>query len=145
MIDYPKDMPLGPSVREQVGFAGYFLKLQGYEPAESRPGDPPASAPLLIGRIERRPEAALRTDDSTEWAIGLTLLAVAALAVGATFVYARLKSKTRPILSNVTISATGEAISIEEWLDDVGRAERPAHRSDDAEDEHIRREDQNPE
>ena len=52
VVDYPKEMPQGYDIRENVRFAGYFLKLQGYEPAGARPGQRPEKAPLLIGRLE---------------------------------------------------------------------------------------------
>ncbi len=52
VLDYPKGMPLGYDIRENARFAGYFLKLQGYEPANARPGQRPEKAPLLIGRLD---------------------------------------------------------------------------------------------
>ena len=38
VVDLPKGMPIGPSVHEKAMFAGYFLKLQGYQSAGAKPG-----------------------------------------------------------------------------------------------------------
>ena len=55
VLDYPAEMPDRGFVHEKVRFAGYFLKLQGYEPATAKPGQRPDRAPLLIGRLEWAP------------------------------------------------------------------------------------------
>jgi hypothetical protein len=44
--ELPPQMPLGPDIRENVTFVGYFLKTMAYEAS-----DKPRAAPLLIGRV----------------------------------------------------------------------------------------------
>ena len=117
VVDCPKDLPVGPSVREKVTFAGYFLKLQGYRPAEAKPGDPIEKAPLLIGRIQWKPAVAPRDDRSQEWIWGLALLGVIGLVLAARFLYFRLKPRRRASLSSVATSPSGEVISIDSWLE----------------------------
>ena len=41
VLDYPAEMPDRGFVHEKVRFVGYFLKLQGYEPATAKPGQAP--------------------------------------------------------------------------------------------------------
>ncbi|MBU4399675.1 MAG: hypothetical protein KKE86_10120 [Planctomycetes bacterium] len=117
VVDCPKDMPVGPSVREKAAFAGYFLKLQGYLPAESKPGDPIEKAPLLIGRIEWKPAVAPHADRSLEWIWGLALLVLVGLVLAARFLYFRLKPRRRASLPSVATSPSGEVISIDSWLE----------------------------
>ncbi len=117
VVDCPEDMPVGPSVREKAVFAGYFLKLQGYLPAESKPGDPIEKAPLLIGRIQWKPAVAPPADRSLEWIWGLALFLVIGLVLAARFLYFRLKPRRRAFLPSTTTSPSGEVISIDSWLE----------------------------
>ena len=52
VLDYPKGMSRRDDIRHSARFAGYFLKLKGYEPGDAGPGQRPEKAPLLIGRLE---------------------------------------------------------------------------------------------
>lgn len=117
VVDCPKDMPVGPSVREKAKFTGYFLKLQGYLPAEAKPGDPIEKAPLLIGRIKWEPEVVPEADETREWIWGLALFAVIGLVLAARFLYFRLKPRRRTSLPNTAMSPSGEVISIDSWLE----------------------------
>lgn len=131
VVDYPKDMPRGPSINERVTFAGYFLKLQGYMPAEAKPGDPIEKAPLLIGRIEWKPSAAkIETGEEKfidwvfrcagTWGVISLLFLIVALMVGLSFAFMyisalpKTKRTTFPTIS--AASPSGEAMSIESWL-----------------------------
>ena len=115
VIDLPKGMPVGPSVHERVKFAGYFLKLQGYEPAEAKPGDPIQKGPLLIGRIEWKPPVAAPVEESRDWIWWVALLAIVGLVLAVRFFYWKLKPR-RPARPSA-VSPEGEEFSIESWLD----------------------------
>lgn len=119
VVDYPKGMPLGYDVYAKAEFAGYFLKLQGYEPAGAKPGQAPDRAPLLIGRLKWKPTpvAAVPIDSRQEWIWGLSLLAVVALVLGLRWGYykwIRQKPAVRPAIAD---AAAGEVIPIETWLE----------------------------
>lgn len=117
VVDYPKDMPVGTSLNERVKFTGYFLKLQGYLPAEAKPGDPIEKAPLLIGRIKWEPEVVPEVDDTREWFWGLALFVIVGLVLAARFLYFRLKPRRGAILPSTAMSPSGDVISIDSWLD----------------------------
>jgi hypothetical protein len=73
IIDLPKGMPFGRNIKEKVVFAGYFFKLQGYQPADAKPDAKPLKAPLFLGRLTWRPAGNLRPRAS-DWTWGLLLL-----------------------------------------------------------------------
>ena len=119
VVDYPKGMPIGYDIRAKAKFAGYFLKLQGYEPGSAKPGQTPEKAPLLIGRLAWEPAAvaAPPIDNTQEWIWGLSVLAVIGLALVWRLVYykwIRRKPAARPMMPD---AATGEVIPIEAWLE----------------------------
>jgi len=74
IIDLPKAMPIGRNIKEKADFAGYFFKLQGYQPAGAKPDAKPLKAPLFLGRLIWRPAGNLRARAS-DWTWGLFLLA----------------------------------------------------------------------
>jgi hypothetical protein len=47
----PEGMPVGTDVREQVLLVGYFFKVQGYFPVDSKSRSP-LRAPMIIGRLD---------------------------------------------------------------------------------------------
>ncbi len=54
----PEGMPAGTDVREQARLVGYFFKIQGYYPVESKSRSA-LRAPMIIGRLDwQLPEAA---------------------------------------------------------------------------------------
>jgi hypothetical protein len=138
VVDYPKGMPVGFDICEKAKFAGYFLKLQGYEPGSAKPGQAPDKAPLLIGRLQWQPApAAKQSDDARqEWIWGLGILAVIASVVVLNWVVQKLfrrKTPARPAMMEV---AGGEVIPIEMWLErsnlsatDAGDQSREEHES----------------
>jgi hypothetical protein len=120
VVDYPKGMPVGVSIREKAKFAGYFLKLQGYVPGEAKPGAAPEKAPLLIGRLEWEPVVAPPTDNTQEWTWGLIALALVGLVIAARFVYHRVVRRRSAARSAVPEARPGEVIPIDVWLDRSG-------------------------
>ena len=58
--ELPKGFPAAGIVDETVDVVGYFFKLQGYHPAESKPNAKPLAAPLVIGKVEWLPAATTR-------------------------------------------------------------------------------------
>jgi hypothetical protein len=51
----PAWLPVGDFINKRANFAGYFMKLQGYQPASAKPNAPALLAPLLIGRFSPLP------------------------------------------------------------------------------------------
>ncbi len=117
VVDYPKNMPLGDKLSEKAKFTGYFLKLQGYEPAETQPGAPIQKAPLLIGRLDWKPPLEVKNDSSMEWLVGLSLLIVIVLVLGVSIIIARLRPRRTAAPRSIATSPAGEVISIESWLE----------------------------
>lgn len=121
VLDYPKGMPTGWDIRARARFAGYFLKLQGYESADAKPGQAPDRAPLLIGRLEWEPPVELtEADNSDEWFWGTIALGVVLAILGGRFLIAKLFPRKKTAAPRLVSSETGEAIPLDVWL------ERPA-------------------
>jgi hypothetical protein len=118
VVGYPKGMPLGTfTPPEKAKFAGYFLKLQGYSPADAKPGARPEKAPLLIGRLEWEPSAAPERNSAQEWFWGLTILAVIGVAWATGWIYLKMRGKEEKIRPGMTYAPTGEVIPIDDWLE----------------------------
>jgi hypothetical protein len=120
VVDFPPGIPLGQFIREKAKFVGYFLKLQGYEPGSAKPGQAPEKAPLLIGRLEWEPPAAVAeppSNNTHQWIIGLCLLALIGAVVVLHWGYSkwlRPRPAARPMVPD---AASGEVIPIEAWLE----------------------------
>lgn len=116
VVDYPSAMPKGFDIRAKAKFAGYFLKLQGYEPGSAKPGQRPEKAPLLIGRLEWDPTPVVipPTDNTHELVWGLVLGGVIGFVLLVRWVIFRWFRPKRPPISD---SAAGGAIPVDEWLD----------------------------
>jgi hypothetical protein len=129
VLDFPAGIPCGHFIREKAHFAGYFLKLQGYEPGSAKPGQAPEKAPLLIGRLQWEPAAVPEPPMSTrqEWILGLGLLAVLGAMVALHWGYAKWSRPRRPARPLVSHTAGGEAVPIESWLErsNFGAADAP--------------------
>ncbi|HTN76476.1 MAG TPA: hypothetical protein VL096_14555 [Pirellulaceae bacterium] len=66
--ELPGDMPQSADIDQHGTFVGYFLKVQGYLAANSRPNERPLSSPLLIGRfIWKRPTPIATTAEEPWW------------------------------------------------------------------------------
>ena len=137
VIDYPPEMPIGYNIHAKAKFAGYFFKLQGYEPASAKPGQAPENAPLLIGRLEWTPSAAatLPLGGQQEWLWGLVLLAVIALVFGFRWMYHKSSRQKPASYGRIPEPASGEVVPIEQWLDqsdfDEGSDSDRAHAEND--------------
>lgn len=135
VYDPPAGMPIGPDVREDVRFAGYFFKLQGYIPGKKLPdGQPDVEiAPTFIGRvlwIQRAP---------TVWFKQSDILWLAAVCGG--FLIALvgwlawlLMRQSRPMIAPVTAHLlVPRSASIDEWLDrEESSADRPSARNQES-------------
>ena len=116
VVDFPTKMPVGVEIRERARFAGYFLKIQGYEPRAAKPGGPPERAPLLIGRLDWKPTAApAETVVVQDWMWVVAVLAILLLAWGARFVFWRRGNPTAG-RNRLTPPADG-VIPVEAWLE----------------------------
>lgn len=119
VLDMPSGIPIGRTIGEKARFAGYFLKLQGYHPNLSKPGDAPERAPLLIGRLEWTPPVAPSSDDeSQEWIWGLAALAIVVVVLVVWFMFGRQRrrSPTRCILT----PPSDAVIPVDLWLEQSG-------------------------
>jgi hypothetical protein len=118
IVDYPKKMPVGDFIREKAKFAGYFLKLQGYEPASAKPGQAPDKAPLLIGRLDWEQVVAPVVDNTQEWVWGSVALGAICLVLVVRFVYYKLVRR-QPTAARSLISSPspGDVIPIDVWLE----------------------------
>ncbi len=119
--DLPPQLPMRPSIHEQVQFVGYFLKLISYEDALGKT----RWAPLLVGRLRLRENAAqsaMRRQESETralpWLIG-----------GAVLLFTGLMIWTRRYLSASSVAGlepvTTDHQAIEHWLE-TGGAETTA-------------------
>jgi hypothetical protein len=123
VVDLPKKIPVGRQNHERAKFAGYFMKLQGYHPAMSKPGQTPEKAPLLIGRIEWTPAEPPATTDSGEWKWGLAVAAVFAIVCVVHFVRGRRRKNQRQDTSRSLLNAAPDGvIPVEAWLESAGFA-----------------------
>ena len=122
VVGYPKELPVGYDIRSDYGkvaarFAGYFLKLQGYESGLAKPGQRPEKAPLLIGRLEWTPTTAPPADNSPELTWAAVLLGIAGLAFLVWLVLFRPKRPMPPAPPRVVDPSSGEAIPLDAWLE----------------------------
>lgn len=105
----PPDMPIGPSVWDEVTFCGYFLKLISYRDQE----DKLRVAPLLIGRVARHALPPVGTDE-VPWAwamLGAGGLVLLVLLVRWTRAYAFPRSRAKPVDRQMARA------SIAQWLE----------------------------
>jgi hypothetical protein len=109
----PSGMPIGPDIREEASFDGYFLKLMSYE-AHQAPGKP-LFAPLLVGRIVWHPsrtQSGSASDGTWFW---LTILGGALIAL-VMLVRWVIVSRAVPLTAS-THSAQSSSTAIESWLE----------------------------
>ena len=117
VIDWPPDMPVG-NVWGKARIAGYFFKMQGYEPGGARPNARALTAPLIIGRIQWQP-AVLPPVQSSDWTWMIVGgAAVIAAAVGVAFLTMRRKQSW--VTPPMTISRNPDTPTLEDWLDGRG-------------------------
>jgi hypothetical protein len=128
VVGYPKGMPTGFDIRREYGkvqarFAGYFLKLQGYQPASAKPGQPPERAPLLVGRLEWLPAPAPLVDNTSEWIWGGGILGVVAVVLAVWYFFFKPKGRPSLVRPHILAPSTGEVIPNDVWLEekDEGR------------------------
>jgi hypothetical protein len=127
VVDYPKGMPTGPTIRERAKFVGYFLKAQGYLPHDARPGQRPEKAPLLIGRLRWEPLIVPQPDQTLEWVLGACLLAgVGLFLIGRLVWRSRTARQTQLVAAADTILAVqpaSQANPVDNWLQRVEQGE----------------------
>jgi hypothetical protein len=114
VVDYPKSMPSGSPLDENVRFVGYFLKLQRYQTGDNRW----VTVPLLIGRLQWEPPSLPQSDNRLEWALAALLLIIVGVGLGVRLVVRRRRqSPTTPAPRGVAIASSGETVPIEVWLE----------------------------
>jgi hypothetical protein len=119
----PAGMPEGPDVHERATFAGYFLKVQGYQAAGAAPGDKPLAAPLLVGRVAWQPAAsAARSNESGSW---LWWFAGIACAYGVVrmgiWLWVRTRSPQPEVLSAARSASRSKRANLRGWLAEAKR------------------------
>ncbi len=139
VLDYPKGMPTGWDIRARAKFAGYFLKLQGYESADAKPGQSPDRAPLLIGRLEWEPPVEQsEADGSDEWFWGSIALGIILAILGGRFLIAKLFRRKKTAAPRLVSSETGEAIPLDVWLERSPPPEDDGGNNNDGENEYLK-------
>jgi hypothetical protein len=120
VMNLPPKIPIGRPIHERAKFAGYFLKVQGYHPALSKPGQSPEKAPLLIGRLEWSPAPeSTTTEDGLNWVWGLVVLALVLAALIAPFTLGRLRRRETSPRGMLT-PPPDAVIPVELWLEQSG-------------------------
>ncbi len=82
--ELPPGLDANTPVNQTAKFAGYFFKLQGYQPGAAKPNAKPLLAPLLIGKFELAKPAqriAAAPAESIEWIIGTMVLVIGLVAI----------------------------------------------------------------
>jgi hypothetical protein len=82
--ELPPGLDADTPVNQTAKFAGYFFKLQGYQPGIAKPNAKPLLAPLLIGKFELSkpaPRIAAKAPATIEWIVGAVILAVGLAAI----------------------------------------------------------------
>ncbi len=95
--ELPPGLNADSPVNQNVKFAGYFYKLQGYQPGAAKPGSKPQLAPLLIGKFEivdAPKRAVLNRFAPLEWIVGAIILVVGVIAIAARLIFFRTKPPT---------------------------------------------------
>ncbi len=119
--DLPPQLPVRPSIHEQVQFVGYFLKLISYEDALGKT----RWAPLLIGRLRLRENSAQfaqRQKDADNRALPWLIGGASVFFIGLVFWTRRyLAASSVPGLEPVPTDHQ----AIEHWLE-TGGAETPS-------------------
>ena len=119
VTDLPKGFPIGSDISERAVFCGYFFKLQGYLEAGADPRARPLSAPLLIGRIEVRPQKQVPlVGTEGPWLIGLSAVAGLMLLTRVGWIISRRKKR------RVAPMVKGEiqVLPADQWLEGMQRA-----------------------
>lgn len=113
----PKGFPGGSEISERVYFDGYFLKLLAYQA-----GDVARAAPMLVGRLQWKPNAQESPGDSAgksvRWAIlGMSLMTIYGLIRWGLHLRSKLTPmRRRPLGPTPNDEIAPEALS--EWLEE---------------------------
>jgi len=82
--ELPAGLDANTPVNQTSKFAGYFFKLQGYQPGAAKPNAKPLLAPLLIGKFELvKPgqRIAAQPAATLEWIVGAMILIVGLIVI----------------------------------------------------------------
>ncbi|MDX1930170.1 MAG: hypothetical protein SFV81_26820 [Pirellulaceae bacterium] len=82
--ELPPGLGSDTPVNQTAKFAGYFFKLQGYQPGVAKPNAKPLRAPLLIGKFELAkpaPRGAANAPATIEWIFGAIILLVGLIVI----------------------------------------------------------------
>jgi hypothetical protein len=97
--ELPPGLDANTPVNQTAKFAGYFFKLQGYQPGAAKPNAKPLLAPLLIGKFEltgATKRVAANPIAPAEWVFGAIILVVGVIAILLRiFVFSAKKPKLR--------------------------------------------------
>jgi len=125
VYDPPARLPLGEDVHEDVRFAGYFFRVQAYEPAAAGLNAPPQLAPSFIGRIAWKPRAPGGIVSAAELPWFYVLVGGAMLILVLWLGYLILSRRSRNVAYVATDLPPPPELTIENWLDRVEAGEAP--------------------
>jgi hypothetical protein len=118
--ELPAGMPIGAEVYDRAAIYGYFFKMQGYLEAGAEPRAKPLSAPLLIGRVERRVSPPPPSGGTQRvWFWGLCALAVAWVGGRAAWLVWGRRKKPRTAHRRVALA---RELSSDDWLHNLNQA-----------------------
>ena len=123
VLGLPKGMPIGRNIYEKVTFAGYFFKLQGYQPAGAKANAKSLKAPLFVGRLIWHPAVKPQARRS-DWTWGFFLLAGFVI-----FLIIRwgmlLRGGRRRLFESPRLQAQPGGNPVEDWLEKVETDKAP--------------------
>ena len=123
----PEGIPTATNFSARVHFVGYFFKLQGYSPKDSKSTDPSKAAPLFVGRFDVVPKTAGEVDGVQNYLWWGVLFMV--VLFGVLRLVFMLAPKRRGRLLAETSRALGEpedVVDIDSWLDKAEHGELSA-------------------
>lgn len=114
--ELPEGMEIGPDVREDVTFVGYFLKLMYFKSRDNKF----RAAPLLIGRVIRHENAAALSakdqDEKNRSEFWITIGIGGALIVMMIISGSRIFRRRKPIASSTAERPPEDAAATGDWL-----------------------------
>lgn len=102
--ELPPGLDANTPVNQTAKFAGYFFKLQGYQPGAAKPNAKPLLAPMLIGKFEPAQRIAAQPPAAIEWIFGaIILIGGLAVILLRIFVFGAKKPKLIRVAPNVNL------------------------------------------
>lgn len=118
-VGLPADFPVGLEVQQHALIAGYFMKMQGYEPVVAKPGER-YHAPLIVGRVMSVAVPKASGGLTLSFQTGVIVLSVCALLIlGGTAWGIFVKRKPRGYRELATTIPRPDVVPVDEWFDHI--------------------------